>query len=117
ISGLRFNALPLEIHLFWQVPGLLTNDAVTEIWMSKKDDFTTATLFAKTVYPQSDYRITGLSVGDEFYFWFRLVDLDGNQGEFTRALKAMPSDDASAILSIIKGKITETELGDDVVNG
>lgn len=117
ISGLRFNALPLEIHLFWQVPGLLTSDAVTEIWMSKKDDFTTATLFAKTVYPQSDYRITGLSVGDKFYFWFRLVDLDGNQGEFTRALKAMPSDDASAILSIIKGKITETELGDDVVNG
>ncbi|WP_077929200.1 host specificity protein J [Wohlfahrtiimonas populi] len=117
ISGMRFTPIVFGIRLNWEVPEILTADAHTEIWYAKEDNREIAIQLAKMPYPQNTYTLNGLSIGEAYYFWFRLVDINGNQGEFTRAIKAQSSQDSDDILGYLKGKITETELGDDVVNG
>lgn len=117
ISGMRFTPIVFGIRLNWEVPEILTADAHTEIWYAKEDNREIAIQLAKMPYPQNTYTLNGLSIGETYYFWFRLVDINGNQGEFTRSIKAQSSQDSDDILGYLKGKITETELGDDVING
>lgn len=117
ISGFRYTPIIFGIRLNWEVPQILTTEAFTEVWYSESNDRSIATKLAAIPYPQNSYTLNGLSIGDEFYFWLRLVDSDGNQGEFTHTLLAKPSQSADDILEYLKGQITATELGDDVVNG
>ena len=110
IDGLRAKGVVFGIQLNWQLPALITSDAFTEIWYSTENDRMTATKLAVVTYPQSQYLFSGLSVGDEFFFWFRLVDSAGNQGEFGYSILGKPSDNANDILGYLEGKITSKEL-------
>ncbi|OYQ79125.1 hypothetical protein B9T11_07770 [Wohlfahrtiimonas chitiniclastica] len=114
ITGLRHIPIVFGLNLYWEVPSLLTTEAYTEIWWSQSEDRSKATLAAKMPYPQNTYTVSNLGIKDGRYFWFRLVDLDGNQGEFTRAFYAESSNDSTSIIEMIRGKVTLKELSDDV---
>lgn len=114
ITGLRYLPIVFGLNLYWEVPSLLTTEAYTEIWWSQSEDRSKATLAAKMPYPQNTYTVSNLGIKDGRYFWFRLVDLDGNQGEFTRAFYAESSNDSTSIIEMIRGKVTLKELSDDV---
>ena len=115
IDGLRARPIVFGIELHWQLPALITTDAHTEIWYSDVDDRTQASKLSVLTYPQNSYTLNGLSVGDELYFWFRLVDSSGNQGEFTHSIKGRASDNADDILGYLQGQITTKELSPEVV--
>lgn len=116
ISGLRAKGVVFGIELNWEVPPLITNDAHTEIWFSDVDDRQKSRKMAVVTYPQSHYSLSGLSIGDELYFWFRLVDADGNQGEFTHSIKGEPSKSADDIKGYLEGQITTKELSSEVID-
>lgn len=115
IDGLRARPIVFGIELHWQLPALITTDAHTEIWYSDVDDRAQASKLSVLTYPQNSYVLNGLSVGDELYFWFRLVDSSGNQGEFTHSIKGRASDNADDILGYLQGQITTKELSPEVV--
>ncbi len=115
ISGLRFTPIVFGIKLNWEVPELLTTDAHTEIWYSKEDDRENTIRLAKLPYPQNSYTLNGLGFSEEMYFWFRLVDTNGNQGEFTSVLKARSSDDSQDLLDALNGKITTKEFSKETI--
>lgn len=114
IDGLRAKPIVFGIELNWQLPALITSDAFTEIWYSEKDDRMTATKLATVVYPQNNYLMNGLSVSDKFYFWFRLVDVAGNQGEFSHSILGKPSGNADDILGYLDGKISDKQISKDL---
>ncbi|UNM95966.1 phage tail protein [Ignatzschineria rhizosphaerae] len=114
IDGLRAKPIVFGIELRWQLPALITSDASTEIWHSERDDRMTATRLAVVPYPQSNYTFNGLSVGDAYYFWFRLVDRAGNDGEFSYSILGKPSDNSDDILSYLDGKISEKEISKEL---
>lgn len=59
--------------------------------------------------------MTGLAAGVNFWFQARLVDKLGNTGPWTNWVQGTSSEDASEVLDYLKGKITETELGQDLL--
>ncbi|OYQ81794.1 hypothetical protein B9T19_03790 [Ignatzschineria sp. F8392] len=116
IDGLRARPIVFGIELHWQLPALITTEAYTEIWYSDVDDRTKASKLAVLPYPQSNHTVSGLSVGDELFFWFRLVDADGNQGEFSYTLKGRASDSADGILGYFQNQITTKEISSEAVD-
>ncbi|WP_273889912.1 phage tail tip fiber protein, partial [Serratia marcescens] len=66
-------------------------------------------------YPQRSHTMTGLAAGVNFWFQARLVDKLGNTGPWTNWVQGTSSEDASEVLDYLKGKITETELGQDLL--
>ncbi|HEY4537103.1 MAG TPA: DUF1983 domain-containing protein, partial [Erysipelothrix sp.] len=116
IDGLHARPIVFGIELHWQLPALITTEAYTEIWYSDVDDRTKTSKLAVLPYPQSSYTLNGLSVGDELFFWFRLVDADGNQGKFSYTLKGRTSDSADDILGYLQDQITTKEINSDAVD-
>lgn len=115
ITGLEYTGIYAGITLKWQLPPLIVNSAVTEIWRAEVDDRSKARLYSKIPYPQNQETYNGFSMNDEFYFWFRIVDDKGNQGEFTHSLLAKPSSEKDVIKSYLEGTITTKELAPEVI--
>ncbi|WP_422419110.1 host specificity protein J [Pseudomonas sp. GZD-222] len=107
------------IALKWGFPAGAEDTQRTEIWYSPSNNLEAATKLTDLAYPQSDYKLQGLAAGVSFFFWVRLVDRTGNIGPWfpvaPNAVKGTSSTDASPILEMISGQITESELGQDLV--
>jgi predicted phage tail protein len=107
------------IGLKWGFPAGAEDTQRTEIWYSPSNSLEAATKLTDLAYPQSDYKLQGLAAGVSFFFWARLVDRTGNIGPWfpvaPNAVKGTSSTDASPILEMISGQITESELGQDLV--
>lgn len=109
------------ISLSWGMPDAAGILAYTEVWYSTVNDRSQASLLTMLPYPQSDYTLTGLKSAQSFYFWVRLVDKNGLAGEYypasaTAGVLGTSSADATAILGYLTGKITETQLGSDLIS-
>jgi len=106
------------IDLKWGLPSGAEDTQRTEIWYSSTNNLEGATKLSDLAYPQSDYKLQGLAAGVSFFFWARLVDRTGNIGPFYPAVngvKGQSSSDASPILELISGQITESELGQELL--
>ncbi|WP_447095504.1 host specificity protein J [Pseudomonas sp. CF10PS3] len=91
----------------------------TEFWYGPANDLAAATKLTDLTYPQPDYRMQSLAAGAQFFFWARLVDRTGNVGPFYPAgdgVMGQASSDAGPILELLTGKITKTELGQDLLS-
>lgn len=91
----------------------------TELWYGQANDLSVATKLADLAYPQSDYRMQQLLAGATLFFWARLVDRTGNVGPFYpvgNGVMGQASSDAGPILGMLAGKISKTELGQDLLS-
>ncbi|MGL4585508.1 MAG: TipJ family phage tail tip protein [Acinetobacter ursingii] len=108
-SGILFG-----MKLDWGFPTTGALDtAHTEIRVSPDgvSNISTLGLFA---YPTTTHTIQGLQPNLKLYFQARLIDRLGNVGPWTEWINATTSADASAVLDILSGKITETQLHQDL---
>ncbi|WP_025804576.1 host specificity protein J [Pseudomonas chlororaphis] len=118
VSFLTTTSELFGIGLKWGFPAGAEDTQRTEVWYGPANDLGTATKLADLAYPQSDYRMQSLLAGTTFFFWARLVDRTGNIGPFypaTNGVMGQASSDAGPILDMIAGQITETELGQDLL--
>ncbi|WP_237159085.1 host specificity protein J [Serratia marcescens] len=103
------------IVLSWEFPLGVEDTQRTEIWYSQNADGSNKMHLGDYAYPQRSHTMTGLAAGVNFWFQARLVDKLGNTGPWTNWVQGTSSEDASEVLDYLKGKITETELGQELL--
>ncbi|MGG5223536.1 phage tail protein [Pseudomonas syringae pv. coryli] len=114
VTSLTASSLIFGIKLNWTFPAGVEDTQRTEIWYGPTTDLAKATKLSDLAYPQSEHVMQGLLAGVTFFFWARLVDRTGNVGPWYPTgvgVMGQTSSDAGAILEMIAGQITETELG------
>lgn len=119
VSFLTATPLLFGIYLKWGFPAGAEDTQRTELWYGPTTSLEAATKLTDLSYPQSDFSMLGLRAGVTFYFWARLVDRIGNIGPWYpigMGVQGQSSADAAAILEMIAGQITETELGQDLLD-
>ncbi|MCJ8207744.1 phage tail protein [Pseudomonas sp. RGM2987] len=119
VTSLTATSLLFGIGLKWGFPAGAEDAQRTEIWYGPTNVLANATKLADLAYPQSDYALQSLLAGTTFFFWARLVDRTGNIGPWypvVNGVMGQASSNAGPILDLIKGQITETELGQDLLD-
>ncbi|WP_046382722.1 phage tail protein [Pseudomonas veronii] len=107
------------IGIKWGFPAGAEDTQRTELWYGPTNDLSVATKLADLAYPQADYRMQQLLAGATLFFWARLVDRTGNIGPFYPVVNGVigqASSDAGPLLEILTGKVTKTQLGEDVIS-
>lgn len=112
------NAAPeiFGIRLEWGFPAGAEDTLRTEIEYSTSQSEESALHLGDFAYPANTHTMTGLAAGVTFWFRARLVDRTGNIGPWSGWVMGQSSADASAILEYITGQITETQLGQDLLD-
>jgi len=106
------------ISIKWGFPPGAEDTQRTELWYGPANDLSVATKLADLAHPQADYRMQSLLAGATLFFWARLVDRTGNVGPFYpvgNGVIGQASSDATPLLQILTGKVTKTQLGQDVI--
>ncbi|KAA0995428.1 DUF1983 domain-containing protein [Pseudomonas sp. ANT_J12] len=119
VSFLTATPLLFGIYLKWGFPADAEDTQRTEIWYGPTNSLEAATKLTDLSYPQSDFSMLGLAAGVTFFFWARLVDRIGNIGPWYpvgMGVMGQSSSNASDILDMLAGKISETELGQDLLD-
>ncbi len=118
LSYLTATPLLFGIYLKWGFPAGAEDSQRTEIWYGPTTSLEAATKLTDLSYPQSDFSMLGLAAGVTLYFWGRIVDKIGNIGPWCPiglGVQGQSSSNAGDILEMIKGQITETELGEGLL--
>jgi predicted phage tail protein len=119
VSSLTTTSELFGISIKWGFPPGAEDTQRTELWYGPANDLGAATKLADLAYPQADYRMQSLAAGAQFFFWARLVDRTGNVGPFypvANEVMGQASSDAGPILGMLAGKISKTELGQDLIS-
>jgi predicted phage tail protein/predicted nucleic acid-binding Zn-ribbon protein len=119
VTSLTTTSLLFGIGLKWTFPAGAEDTQRTEIWYSQSPTLETATKLADLSYPQSDYSLQQLKAAITLFFWARLVDRSGNVGPWYPAgngVAGQTSSDADAILDLLVGEITESQLGQELLS-
>ena len=103
------------IDLQWKTPLFAKANAAIELWVSRDNQFAHAQKLVTLAYPTNRYTYSGLSVGDRYWFWARMID-GQNAGQFTDAVEGSPSREAAPIMNYLHGQITRTELGKSLID-
>ena len=119
VSFLRTTSELFGISIKWAFPPGAEDTQRTELWYGPANNLAAATKLADLAYPQADYRMQQLLAGATLFFWARLVDRTGNIGPFypvVNGVMGQASSDAGPILNMLAGKISKTELGQDLLS-
>ncbi|ERK99237.1 host specificity protein [Pseudomonas putida LF54] len=119
VTYLTADPLIFGISLKWGIPPGAEDTQRTEIWYGPTNSLEAATKLADLAYPQTEYVMQGLKAGVSFFFWARLVDRTGNIGPWYPiggGVFGQSGADASPVLELITGKITESELGQNLLS-
>lgn len=111
VAYLKAAGLTFGIGLEWGfLPG--SSDTLrTEIQYATGPNEALAIKLGDFAYPINTHTMMGLAAGVRFYFRARLVDRTGNIGDWSEWETGMSSNQASDVLTYLKGQITQTELG------
>ena len=102
-------------RLNWNFPAVGALDtAYTEIEISSTSNGANAAQLGLFAYPTDTHEIQGMQPNLTRWFRGRLIDRIGNVGPWSARVSATTSADASAVLDILSGKITETQLHQDL---
>ncbi|MCF5978963.1 host specificity protein J [Xanthomonas perforans] len=117
LASLTASGIIFGIDLAWSFPQGATDTERTEIWYSPANNLAGAIKLGDFAYPQARHSMLGLAAGARFFFWGRLVDRSGNIGPWyplTNGVMGESSTDATAILEYLAGKISVTELAQEL---
>ncbi|TRM51477.1 host specificity protein J [Achromobacter sp. LC458] len=118
VTSLTATALVFAIRLKWGLPTSPSIIERTEIWYSEAPAFSSAQKLGDFAFPQDTTTLMGLSAGARLYFWAILRDRNGVAGERYPAgsgVLGQSSSDATEILEYLTGKITQTQLAQDIL--
>ncbi len=102
-------------ELNWGFPAVGALDtAYTEIRIASTSNGANAAQLGLFAYPTTTHTINGAQPNLTQWFSGRLIDRIGNIGPWSAWTSATTSADASAVLDILSGKITETQLHQDL---
>lgn len=104
------------IRLEWGFPAGAEDTLRTEIQYGATQSAQDALHLGDYAYPANTHTMTGLSAGITFWFRARLIDRTGNIGPWSDWVMGQSSADATAILEYIAGQISETELGQNLLD-
>ncbi|WP_233236349.1 host specificity protein J [Bordetella sp. LUAb4] len=113
VTNLSATSLVFGIELKWGMPPGPSIIERTEIWYSRTSSRADAIKLGDYAYPQDNHTMMGLSAGARFYFWARLVDKNGQAGDWYPAEEGVlgtASADADLILDYLKDQIEDTQL-------
>lgn len=119
VSFLTTTSELFGIGIKWGFPPGAEDTQRTELWYGPANDLGAATKLADLAYPQAGYRMQQLLAVATLFFWARLVDRTGNIGPFYPVgggVLGQSSSDAGPILNMLAGKISKTELGQDLLS-
>ncbi len=111
----------IEINWGFPADGSANDTQRTDIWQSRTPAFSDGVLQGSYAYPTNKAVLMGLAAGQAVYFWARLVDTSGNIGpwypvETGAGVKGMSNADAIPLLEALVGKITDSQLGKDLLS-
>lgn len=118
VTYLTAEPLIFGISLKWGIPPGAEDTQRSEIWYGPTNSLDAATKLADLAFPQTEYVMQGLAAGVSFFFWARLVDRTGNIGPWYpvgNGVLGQSGSDAGPVLSLLGGRITEDELGQDIL--
>ncbi|WP_414446865.1 host specificity protein J [Burkholderia sp. 22PA0099] len=122
LTSLATTSQIFAIQLDWGFPadGSANDTSYIDVWYSRTNDLSAAARLSTYPYPQARASLMGLAAGQEFFFWARLVDTSGNIGPWypadaSKGVLGQSSSDATALLAMLAGEITKTQLGQDVL--
>jgi len=115
LANLSATGILFGYRLDWNFPAVGALDtAYTEIEIATTDNGANASQLGLFAYPTDTHVIQGMQPNLTRYFRGRLIDRIGNIGPWSNWVGATTSADASAVLDILSGKITETQLHQDL---
>jgi predicted phage tail protein len=117
VTSLTATSGLFAIDLAWGFPASAEDTQRTEIWYGTNNQLTNATKLTDLSYPQKDYSLQVGQPGLTYFFWARLVDRTGNIGPFFptgAGVMGQSSSDAGPILVMLGGKVTATELSQEI---
>lgn len=118
VTYLSAEPLIFGISLKWGIPPGAEDTQRTEIWYGPTNSLEAATKLADLAFPQTEYVMQGLAAGVSFFFWARLVDRTGNIGPWYpvgNGVLGQSGSDGGPVLSLLGGRITKSELGQDIL--
>ena len=116
IKGLKATPELFAIKLDWTNPTTVINKAKIEIYRSQTADRATASKVATLSYPTDTFTQNGVKLTETHHFWLRLIDDQGNTGDWV-TISGQCSSDTSQIVASINGQITENELAQSLIDG
>ncbi|WP_104471410.1 TipJ family phage tail tip protein [Acinetobacter indicus] len=111
LANLAATGILFGYRLDWNFPAVGALDtAYTEIEIATTANGANAAQIGLFSYPTDTHTIQGMQPNLTRYFRGRLIDRIGNIGPWSSWVSATTSADASAVLDILSGKITESQL-------
>ena len=111
LANITATGILFGYRLNWNFPAVGALDtAYTEIEISTTVNGANASQLGLFAYPTDTHVIQGMQPNLKRYFRGRLIDRIGNVGPWSQYANATTSADASAVLDILSGKITESQL-------
>ena len=115
LANLAATGILFGYRLDWNFPATGALDtAYTEIEIATTANGANAAQLGLFAYPTDTHVIQGMQPNLTRYFRGRLIDRIGNIGPWSSWVSATTSADASAVLDILSGKLTETQLHQDL---
>ena len=111
LANIAATGILFGYRLNWNFPATGALDtAYTEIEIASTANGANAAQLGLFAYPTNSHVIQGMQPNLTRYFRGRLIDRIGNIGPWSQYTNATTSADASAVLDILSGKITESQL-------
>lgn len=111
LANIAATGILFGYRLDWNFPATGALDtAYTEIEIASTANGANAAQLGLFAYPTNNHVIQGMQPNLTRYFCGRLIDRIGNIGPWSNWVSATTSADASAVLDILSGKITESQL-------
>lgn len=115
LANLSATGILFGYRLNWSFPATGALDtAYTEIEIASTANGANAAQLGLFAYPTNSHVIQGMQPNLTRFFRGRLIDRIGNIGPWSQYASATTSADASAVLDILSGKITELQLHQDL---